>query len=838
MTDRHIDLILGSLLHDIGKVIYRTGSRENHSESGYRYLREETGIGRAQRGKEILDCVRYHHAKPLRAASVPEDSLAYITYIADNIASAADRRASDEPEPGFETRVPLESIFNHLNGDGPKHYYSPGMLDENYPEGINYPSVEKKVFTESQYSAVKKKITQALDGMKWDEEYLDSLLEILEATLTYIPSSTSKQETADISLYDHMKITAALAGCIYLYLESRGEKDYRKALLLGAEDFYKEEAFLLYSVDLSGIQNFIYTVNEQDALRMLRARSFYLEVFMENLIDEILCEAGVSRANLIYCGGGHMYALLPNTEEVKATLDRMEKKVNGWLLDHFQTSLYAASGYAACSADSLKNMPQGSYKAIYRELGKQISAKKMSRYTAEEIIRLNEAEFDGGARECRICRSAAHVDEEGLCEICAAMKNLSADVLYQDFFTVLSAPEEGAVPLMENRWLVAENEEQLRARIRKNKEEEDGEAGASATFIRAFAKNAFYSGKRIATKLWTGNYTIKSKTMSEYAKDAEGIDRIAVLRMDVDNLGQAFVSGFENGENENRYVTLSRTATFSRQMTIFFKYHINQILKRPVNRELAGAGGGEPSGGRDVSVVYSGGDDVFLLGGWDDVIGAAVDIRNSFAVYSQNKLTISAGIGLYGPSYPIHIMADETGDLESFAKEREGKNAVTVFEAGGGKRNAEKCGKSGKRGSGKGMSDAAGKTYQAYADGGRYGWDVFEQKVLSEKYRLLNTFFENSQERGKSFLYRLLTLLRSREEKINYARYLYLLARLEPAGGDGEAERAERENYKRFSGQMCEWFRSEEDSRQLITAMYLYAYHMRMEEESDRRKEK
>ena len=29
MTDREIDLIVGSLLHDIGKVIYRTGEDES-----------------------------------------------------------------------------------------------------------------------------------------------------------------------------------------------------------------------------------------------------------------------------------------------------------------------------------------------------------------------------------------------------------------------------------------------------------------------------------------------------------------------------------------------------------------------------------------------------------------------------------------------------------------------------------------------------------------------------------------------------------------------------------------------------------------------------------------
>ena len=45
MTKEHVDLILGSLLHDVGKVVFRTGERKNHSQSGFEYLRDEIGLG-------------------------------------------------------------------------------------------------------------------------------------------------------------------------------------------------------------------------------------------------------------------------------------------------------------------------------------------------------------------------------------------------------------------------------------------------------------------------------------------------------------------------------------------------------------------------------------------------------------------------------------------------------------------------------------------------------------------------------------------------------------------------------------------------------------------------
>ena len=61
-------------------------------------------------------------------------------------------------------------------------------------------------------------------------------------------------------------------------------------------------------MDISGIQSFIYTIGEKGALKGLRARSFYLEIMMEHIVDELLEKLSLSRANLIYTGGGHCYS--------------------------------------------------------------------------------------------------------------------------------------------------------------------------------------------------------------------------------------------------------------------------------------------------------------------------------------------------------------------------------------------------------------------------------------------------------------------------------------------------------------------------------------------------
>lgn len=150
MIDQKIKLITGSLLHDIGKVVYREGSdRRNHSVLGYDFLKEEGKI----EDKEILDCVRYHHFSEIKSARLKEDNLAYIVYLADNIAAFADRRKKeDTEEKGFDLSVPLQSVFNVLNGNNQSFYYQPGDMDDQGK--INYPASEKKPFSREFYMKI------------------------------------------------------------------------------------------------------------------------------------------------------------------------------------------------------------------------------------------------------------------------------------------------------------------------------------------------------------------------------------------------------------------------------------------------------------------------------------------------------------------------------------------------------------------------------------------------------------------------------------------------------------------------------------------------------------
>lgn len=632
VTDKQIKLIIGSLLHDIGKVVYRSGDGRNHSQSGYDYLKDEADI----KDIDILNCVRYHHGVYLRKAKIPQNSNAYITYFADNIAAFADRRENENPEDGFDKTIPLDSVFNILNGNNGKSHYAMQVLD--VKKEINYPTEKSVRMEEYFYQTIIRNITDNLKSITLDEEYLNSLLSVLEANLSYIPSSTSRRELADISLYDHMKMTAAIASCVEQYLDEQKEEDYRKCLVENAKQTYDEKIFLLYSMDISGIQKFIYTIGQKGALKGLRARSFYLEIMMEHLVDELLMKLSVSRANLIYTGGGHCYILLPNTDYVRKAIERYEKEVNHWFVEKFDIALYMASGYAVASANDLRNEPEGSYSELFLKISKMISEKKSHRYNKDMICFMNNRNKDG-ERECQVCRRTGELIDDR-CPICRSLEKMSGNIMDdgKKYFTIVCEQLENSLPLPGDKYLIADTKKDLLKRMEKD------------TYVRCYTKNDIYTGKHVTTKLWVGDYTT-GDTFEKFAEQANGVKRIGILRADVDNLGTTFVDGFQRDDGKRQYTTLSRTATLSRQLSLFFKCYINKLLENG-KESILGEGGK-----RKVAIVYSGGDDVFLVGAWNDVIASFIDLKNALERFTEGTLTISGGVGIYPSKYPLNIMA-------------------------------------------------------------------------------------------------------------------------------------------------------------------------------------
>jgi len=81
-----------------------------------------------------------------------------------------------------------------------------------------------------------------------------------------------------------------------------------------------------------------------------------------------------------------------------------------------------------------------------------------------------------------------------------------------------------------------------------------------------------------------------------------------------------------------------------------------------------------------LSVVYAGGDDLFIIGHWLDAMEAAFDINRYFHKFTGNDfVTISGGLAIEHEKFPVYQFAKLAEKAEDTAKKKDDKNAITLF---------------------------------------------------------------------------------------------------------------------------------------------------------------
>lgn len=828
MKEKEI-LIKGALLHDIGKVCYRAmNKRINHSKLGGDFL--EQYLKSNEETERLLNCVRYHHKDYLQKAKLDKNDLAYIVYEADNIASGMDRRENEGEEKGFDPKLNLDSIFSVFYSDKEIQVANKyPLIYKDINKSFNYPRTDISLATNSNYEALLNKIKSHFITKDISQISINQLLQIIEEGFSYVPSSTNRAEVCDISLYVHSKITSAVASCMKLYFDEQQIQDYKKYCFnSGSKIFRNEKIYLLVSGDISGIQDFIYTIPSKGALKTLRGRSLYIDLLLEEFIDEYLEQIGLSRANVLYSGGGHFYILAPNIEDTKKSIDKLQAKMNRWLMENIGINLYLAIGMAECSANNLmKSEAQGNLFAI---VNKKLKDDKTIRYSKDEdfleYIFNVEKEKDTAKKECNICHNLVdklwkyNSDEEIACEFCLNLYKLGQDILTQDLVFVISEEKiDGGIKIFgkdKDLYMYAVNIEDID--MFKGK------------ILRIYSKNNLLESD-LAIRLYLADYSAKNEndevmTFDDLAKSScktdKGIKILGVLRLDVDDLGIAFSSGFVSDkdkiEDNLRYATLSRYADLSKDISMFFKVAINKICAGDLigcvdfEEKAFNIFGIAKAQKRKVNIIYAGGDDLFLVGAWDEVLEVAIDINRAFKQFTNGKLTLSAGMAMFSPTYPISKMAEIAGLLVQMSKNRKDKNSIALF---GMETNLK----------------ANGQLECKHI----YTWADFEMKVCKEKmnYLLARLSFDgdkfNKLSVGKSLIYRLMDLIQlADEDKLNIARFAYVLARMQPKQDKDEQK---RKVYEDFVSKMYQWINNNEDKKQLATALNLLVYYLRDKKE-------
>ena len=454
----------------------------------------------------------------------------------------------------------------------------------------------------------------------------------------------------------------------------------------GAEQ--PDDEFLLVGGDIPGIQGFVYTITSKGAAKGLRGRSFFLQLLGDAIVRRLAADLGLCPANVVYAAGGNFMLLLPQGSATVETAQRVRRQVNGLLLEAFQGDV--ALVLEAVEVEAVDLFAPGQFQVKREALGKRVAEAKNQPLAelAADWDKVFEPKGKGSDQACAVCR--VEVDEKNstelretgevpegmepslICNLCHSFGQLAEDIRYRDLWMVVGGrpdllgtdaePTDGwdkslarmtgfeyrfcsSRPAVEGAILVINRTDFLQM---------GGQGFRLVANVTPVVNSAdldyLREQEELEPKDMPHEGDIRSFTLLAHTAAAAGaIERVGVLRMDVDGLGRTFSRGMPE-------MTMPRLSALSAAMDLFFGGYLNLLVR----------GHGE----NDLYIIYAGGDDLFVVGAWHRLPDLAEAVRLMFRSFTGDHpaLSLSGGITLEGARFPLYRAAERAGEAEANAK--------------------------------------------------------------------------------------------------------------------------------------------------------------------------
>ncbi len=667
---------LAGFLHDIGKIRQRADMKiENEYNLGYcpehngqlSYLHAAHTAEfldwfvshfdiKAQDDKDnLINVASYHHKRDV------DDPLVEIIKKADRLSSGFERQKTDTSENYKLSR--LVSIFSEVgfNKEVKEYHYPLKKLSFDIkPENVQQTKEASIDEYRILWNGFCDDIKQISKNSTFDVFY-DAIESVYEIYGWCVPSSSYKAYP-NISLFDHSKTTAAIAQALYYFHKENGS--------LSADEIQKEhkDNFIFIQGDFSGIQNFIFSKmgeSNKFAAKILRAKSFYVSLLTDLAAYRICKEMSLTKSAIIMNAGGKFTILAPNLKDNITTLNRLRESIDKDIFEQSYGETRFVIDYIAAS-DSDFHMELNRFSKKMSELSIKLSETKLKpsvdRFVFDDYLNKMKDSF-----VCKICGkhpSKQVVDVVYVCESCRQFKEIGERLVKSDFLSI----KEG-----NGSFYIAGN---FYADFKRNN-------GALLCFdlntdneFRGVAKNRIASYVPVVGGGEEGRYKdIKDFELIEKggikpfscitedvkyyrSPDNKGSAFLGVLKADLDSLGKLFAVGFGNKAN------ISKTVSLSRMIDFFFTGWLQYMLKNKYT---------------SVYTVFSGGDDLFLIGPFNQIMDLSVELNEHLREYTKNEeIHISCGIFMVKPNIPVYQMAELSEDILKEAKNR-GRDAVGVF---------------------------------------------------------------------------------------------------------------------------------------------------------------
>ncbi|MBL8188521.1 MAG: type III-A CRISPR-associated protein Cas10/Csm1 [Acidobacteria bacterium] len=510
-----------------------------------------------------------------------------------------------------------------------------------------------------------------------DPADVTSVLAILKRFTWAVPAALSGAG-ADVSLYEQTRSAAALSICWH---RAGWPVD---AQLTAPID---QQLGWLVKGDLSGVQDFLYMLTSAGAARGLRGRSFYLQLLTETIAEWSLRRWDQTpTTNLLYAGGGHFYLLLPvgaaNDETQWRELQRKlaEKLWNahrgdlGCTLARVELNVcdLTTPGRLAERWTELAQASSAQKERKWSELGstamfERLFTPQQRGTTAEEMCQICQHDFDedrdghpaeGEPRKCSRCRGFEELgrklrDVQHLVRFNVGETAVTGDIDWEailgSFGQTVELAQDGEpmppAPAGTQNIIV----ERVNEWWQPNEQELFENAGCPTQYGWRWLADAIPC-KRDEQNDYLYDFDNRPDIaeFSDLSVASQGVPWLGVLRMDVDNLGEVLRDGLQGA------ASLARLSTLSETLRLYFEGWVPQLCKKYNQGQTALANGDA------AYLIYAGGDDLFVVGGWSILPRLAREIHDDFADFVGGQhITISAGIAIEHAKYPLYQFADD-----------------------------------------------------------------------------------------------------------------------------------------------------------------------------------
>ena len=487
-----------------------------------------------------------------------------------------------------------------------------------------------------------------------NEAYTPEVYQTVFALLhKYTARIQASPQDPDVSLYDFLRTTAAIAACIAR--EKLSEADIEAQLKGEKPD---QKLCTLLKGDISGIQNFLYQILSDGAARQLRGRSFYLQLLTEAIAHWVLRQLDLPIVNLLLASGGHFYILAPYTD-ASEKLEELQREISEKLWSLHQSDLsFILAGTPVMTGDFKpdkfsKKWGDASIAVNDRkqkkwlEMGHEAMFDKLFKPTpwlSEEDDEQKDSwkfgELGGKLRDDNKHFLVFEVEEDTSDDQDTWQSALKA-------FGWKIGLVEKLPDFDKNRPSSSEAKPAIIYRL-----------GDAAFSPRTWDNVSVSYDFRLLPQVIAHRHDDK-EAIADYnyiANASDGVNWLGALRMDVDNLGLVFRDKL--GKN----ATLSRMATLSESLRLFFEGYVPKLCEDYNQNRQKGKG-------QILELIYAGGDDLFLVGGWSALPEIAKKIRDEFQKFvTGDHVTLSGGIFIEHQKFPLYQFADRSGEAEHEAK--------------------------------------------------------------------------------------------------------------------------------------------------------------------------